>query len=190
VCVGGVEHRSAFPGPPEHLVFQVGEIPGLVLDHAVRRAGRDLIQPSGRHLPDLVRLHVQSGIVSGPGLRVPAGIDCYLRQRLTGQDVRLDDVFPGRASRVLGEHEVRRAEALAVKNDFAGGHRTGIGNLGVAGRDLPDVGRVVDDNALPDGKPQIFRSRVGLGRWREQQYCRRQTTSQSDPFQALIFHCF
>ena len=68
-----------------------------------------------------------------------------------------------------------------MQQDLARGDRRGIDDIGAAGRDLADVGRVVDDDALADSQTQIFGALAGAADRRQQDAEHAQRAAQRYP---------
>ena len=72
-------------------------------------------------------------------------------------DVHVDGhVIEGAVAGFAPHHHGGRTDALAVKQNLAGGHRTGVDHFRIAGRDLADVGRIVDDDAFADRQTKVL----------------------------------
>src|SRR5438045_2268804 len=74
-----------------------------------------------------------------------------------GVEIQIDVHVVERALTGLApDHQSGRTQALAMQQDFTGGHGAGIDDVRVGRRDLADVRRIVNDHALADGEAQVF----------------------------------
>ena len=111
------------------------------------------------------------------GLDVLVG-EGFLQHAAQRIEVQLHvDVVEGALRRSCSTRScVADAESFAVQQDLARGDRARVDNVRIAGRDLADVGRIVDDDALADGQAQIFgalRAEPRLARQRDRRPTRR-----------------
>ena len=119
-------------------------------------------------------------------LLIREGVLQNLAQRIQVQLHR--HVVKGAFSGLAPYHQGGVAEALAMQQDLARGNRCGVDNVGAAGRNLADIGGIVDDHALADRQTQVFGALAGTagGGQQDSQHAQRAAERHSGITAAVV----